>query len=137
MTEAPADGATPITADLLADTEPRIDEDQQSLAEDGESTRVSQSVERRTLPDGRYRYEVVFTGTTGERRVHTGLFYVQGGSTVSREAMRSRLGSTASELAATRAARAAATTGDQATPPRRAGARSRIATPRRLPRGPT
>lgn len=51
------------------------------------------------LPDGRYRYEVVFVVDGARHGVHTGLFFVQEGSTVSRDTKRAELGEMREQLA--------------------------------------
>lgn len=51
------------------------------------------------LVDGRYGYEVIFTGADGKTQTFTGMFFVEGGSAVSREAKRSELTDVRGDLA--------------------------------------
>jgi|GEM_PF-2245794 len=75
-----ADEAT-ITVNLVDDAE---------VAHMGQQEEAPlRSLER--LADGIYRYEVVLYGSDGERRAHSGRFFVEGGSAVSRGAKRQEL----------------------------------------------
>lgn len=77
-----------ITADLLASAEPLVQgQGAQAIAE------------RLILADGRYKYEVVFTGANEKTQSFTGMFFVEGGSAVSREAKRSELADVRGDLA--------------------------------------
>jgi len=53
------------------------------------------------LVDGRYRYEVIFTGPDDKTQAFTGLFFVEGGSAVSRELKRSELADVRADLGTT------------------------------------
>ncbi len=79
-----------LSVDLFADAGLRS-EMQKGEGEPAKQTPgVSPQATWSTLPEGSYRYEVVFTDVAGKRRVHTGVFYMEGGALVSSEAMRSR-----------------------------------------------
>ena len=67
---------TPISADLLTEAEPSED---------------SSEPGRYLLPDGRYRYEVVFTVASGEPQIHRGQFFVENGAALGRRAKRAAL----------------------------------------------
>ena len=83
------DTGASISADLLAEQE-RV-EDQA----DGNTLHLGAG----RLPDGKYRYEVVLTSTTGNQVRHLEPLFVQGGVPVARQAVRDDLQATRSELA--------------------------------------
>jgi hypothetical protein len=87
------DSGAVISVDLLAEAEPREASDAEIAEEHGSSQR------QEALPDGRYRYEVVFTDGNAEPRVHSGLFFVESGQLLSRGEMRARLADVGQELA--------------------------------------
>ncbi|MGB5659119.1 MAG: hypothetical protein WBO54_06505, partial [Thermoanaerobaculia bacterium] len=83
-----------ITTNLLAEAEPGF--------RGGQDNRVTEATsERVMLPEGRYRYEVIFTGSDGKTQTFTGMFFVEGGSAVSRENKRSELADVRADLGTT------------------------------------
>ena len=64
-------------------------------------------VERALMPDGRYKFEVVFYASGRKAGVHTGMFFVEGGLAVSRDAKRAQLSSLRGDLAKDRQSLAA------------------------------
>jgi len=59
------------------------------------------------MPDGRYKFEVVFYASGRKAGVHTGMFFVEGGLAVSRDAKRAQLSSLRGDLAKDRQSLAA------------------------------
>jgi hypothetical protein len=60
------------------------------------------NAERSVLPDGRYKFEVVFLASGRKVGVHSGMFFVEGGVAVSRESKRAQLAALRGELASDR-----------------------------------
>ena len=94
------EAGSPIEVDLLEAT---------SLSTpkaEGEETDVAGVSEGTPLPDGRYRYEVVFYSQGNARNAFSGLFFVEDGFTVSRETKRAQLAGIRKDLAGKRQKRA-------------------------------
>jgi len=59
----------------------------------------SELADRAAMPDGRYKFEVAFMAHGRKAGVHTGMFFVEGGVAVSRDAKRAQLAALRGDLA--------------------------------------
>ena len=67
----------------------------------------TEAVEKAAMPDGRYKFEVVFYAKGRKVGIHSGMFFVEGGVAISREAKRAQLTSLRGDLARDRQSLAA------------------------------
>lgn len=72
----------PIAADLLAEAETRRPEETGADGKIGREERGEARASWTALPEGRYVYEVVFTGAAGESLAHVGHFRVENGAAI-------------------------------------------------------
>jgi len=79
-----------IAANLLAEQEVRRQSLPNAVAAESDAEEAGQVVGP-TLPDGRYHYEVVFSDALGVERFHMGMFFVEGGTLVSRDSKRAEI----------------------------------------------
>ena len=84
------EAGAPIVVDLVSDAE---------IAVPGKAKRQAQAVEGiSVLPDGRYKFEAVFSAGGKKVGAHSGTFFVEGGLAVSREAKRDQIGGLRDDL---------------------------------------
>lgn len=79
-----------IAADLLAEQAVRRQSLPNDVAAESDAEEAGQVVGP-SLPDGRYHYEVVFSDALGVERFHMGMFFVEGGTLVSRDSKRAEI----------------------------------------------